>query len=55
MGFNSFLMYKYYKGEAQNPFEGKNQNAAMWWFYEKHFDSLFIKNESSDWYDFLIQ
>lgn len=26
---------RYYKGEVKNPFEGKEQNKAMLWFYEK--------------------
>lgn len=25
---------KYYKGEQTNPYEGKDQNKAMLWFYE---------------------
>ncbi len=25
---------RYYKGEASNPYDGKDQNKAMLWFYE---------------------
>lgn len=33
---------RYYKGEKENPFEGKDQNKAMLWFYERTwvFDTL---------------
>lgn len=26
---------RYYRGEAENPFEGKDRNKAMLWFYER--------------------
>lgn len=26
---------RYYKGERENPYEGKDQNKSMLWFYEK--------------------
>lgn len=32
---NNCSIYKYFKGEVENPFEGKNQNAKMFWFYEQ--------------------
>lgn len=36
MSDNSTLLKscRYYKGEDQNPFEGKDQNKSMLWFYE---------------------
>lgn len=30
---------RYYKGEKENPFEGINQNKAMFWFYEQYWVS----------------
>ena len=42
---------KYYKGESKNPFEGKNQNAMMFWDYEKDWCETNVKaleNEESD-------
>jgi len=48
-----YSMYRYYKGEKENPFNKENQNTSfMFWFYEKHFDDEFAKNESSDWHAF---
>ncbi|MEA4827449.1 MAG: hypothetical protein VB130_12595 [Clostridium sp.] len=32
-----FEMYKYFKGEQENPFAGKDQLAALWWNGEKSF------------------
>lgn len=32
---NSLLKYcRYYKGESSNPYEGKDRDKAMLWFYE---------------------
>ena len=37
MQINNLIDYcRYYKGEEINPFEGKDQNKAMFWFYEKY-------------------
>ncbi len=33
---NELLKFcRYFRGEAENPFEGKDQNKAMLWFYEE--------------------
>jgi hypothetical protein len=49
----NYNMYRYFKGEDENPFDKEKQNNQfMFWFYENHFDLLFDKYESSDWYDF---
>lgn len=48
-----YNMLKYFKGEAENPFDHDRQNAAhMFWFYESVFQDQFASNESSDWYAF---
>lgn len=42
---------KYYKGESKNPFEGKDQNAMMFWGYERDWcetNSKALANESCD-------
>ena len=36
---------RYYKGEDNNPFEGKDQNKAMFWFYEKYWVEQTLKIE----------
>ena len=42
--------FKYYKREKENPFEGKDDNASLWWGGEKTFyehvanDSRFYEN-----------
>lgn len=47
-------MFRYYKGESENPFSLEKQNAAcMFWFYESIFQQDFDKWESSDWFSFL--
>lgn len=44
MTFNGFT-FKYYHEEGQNPFTGKDENAAMWWEGEKlFFDSISRKD-----------
>jgi hypothetical protein len=48
-----YSMFRFYKGEQENPFDQVKENAAhMFWFYESIFNSDFLKNESSDWYSF---
>ena len=48
-----YSMYRYFKGEKDNPFDKVNQNAQhMFWFYESCFEQQFSDNESSDWYAF---
>jgi len=55
-----YSMYRYYKGEKENPFEAIRKkspnlslsNALMWWFYESCFEIEFLQKESSDWFSF---
>ena len=49
-----YSMYRYFKGEEENPFEAKVglQNSMMFWFYESCFEKEFEHKESSDWYAF---
>jgi hypothetical protein len=48
-----FSMFRYFKGENENPFSWEKQNAAhMYWFYESIFQGDFDRWESSDWYSF---
>ena len=48
-----YSMYRFYKGEKENPFNQDKENSAyMFWFYESVFDLSFTNNESSDWYAF---
>lgn len=50
---SDYSMFRYYKGEAENPFSQEKQNSAhMFWFYESVFQKNFDRWESSDWYDF---
>ncbi len=34
---------RYYKGEEENPFEGKEQNKGMLWFYDMLWFSKIMK------------
>lgn len=46
---DSFSMYKYFKGEKENPFDNVTQNAAhMFWFYEQLFEDKFSKGDFSE-------
>lgn len=46
-------MYKFYKGESDNPFDHETQNTQhMFWFYESIFERDFISNDSPDWFAF---
>ena len=50
---NYFSMYKFFKGEKENPFDATKQGTAhFFWFYESVFDRDFTNNDSSDWYAF---
>ena len=40
--------FKYYKGEAENPFIQKDENAALWWNGERHLLEN-LKNEPGFW------
>lgn len=35
---------RYYKGEAENPFEGTENNSGLFWFYERHWVDLLAKS-----------
>lgn len=37
---------RYYKGETENPFEGKGNNDALFWFYEQKWVEWTIKQDS---------
>lgn len=48
----SYLMYKFFNGEASNPYDHDKQNAAhMFWNYERFFEELFSAPDflSSGW------
>lgn len=38
---------RYYKGEQNNPYEGKNQNEAMLWYYERFYKLTMIEAKES--------
>jgi hypothetical protein len=43
-------MYRYFKGETDNPFnKEKQEKEHFFWFYESVFESNFTERESSDW------
>ena len=44
-------MYRYYNGEAENPFP-EGSICRFYWFYESKFEEAWALNESSDWYAF---
>ncbi len=44
----NFSMFKYYKGEAENPFSWEDQNAAFnFWDYERIFEESFNRGDFS--------
>ena len=48
-----YSMYRFFKGENENPFnKEKQEKAHFFWFYESIFESNFAENENSDWYNF---
>ena len=61
-----YSMYRYYKGEKENPFDAivkamkekrfdydnRLNIADVFWFYEKYFEIEFSQKESSDWFSF---
>lgn len=48
-----FSMYRYFKGEKENPFDKEKQNNEyIFWFYESTFDKDFTERETSEWFDF---
>ncbi len=50
---SDFTMYKYFKGEANNPFDNEKQNTVYnFWWYESVFEDEFKKKESFEWYAF---
>lgn len=42
---NNFDMYRFYHGEEISPFQGTDQNANMFWFYEKVFEEQYQRGE----------
>lgn len=49
----NYDIYKFFKGEKENPFDNVEQNAqSMYWFYESKFEEYFDEFETSDWLDF---
>lgn len=49
----NFSMYKFYKGEKENPFADKNDNnRALFWQYESVFERDFKRYGTSDWFSF---
>lgn len=50
---SDFSMYKYFKGEADNPFDNEKQNTDHnFWWYESVFEDKFRKTDSSGWFAF---
>jgi hypothetical protein len=46
-------MYRFFKGESENPFDGDKQDKArFFWFYESTFETRFTQNDNSYWRDF---
>lgn len=48
----SYIIYKYFDGEASNPYDHDKQNAAhMFWGYERFFEGLFTSPDflPDDW------
>ena len=46
-------MYRFYKGEKNNPFNSETDwLSAKFWYYEYVFDSSFFKDDTSDLYSF---
>lgn len=49
MGIEEVLkLCRYYRGEKENPFEGKDPNKAMLWFYERSWVSAWEHERSSE-------
>ena len=45
-----YSMYRYYKGETENPFDNEKQNTQfMFWFYESVFETLFNRESNGYW------
>lgn len=42
-------MYRYYNGEAENPFP-EGSICRFYWFYESKFEEAWRNNDASDWY-----
>jgi hypothetical protein len=44
-----YSMYKYYKGEAENPFDRANMGVSyMFWCYEAQFEHRYNEGEGND-------
>jgi len=49
----NYSMYRFYKGEKNNPFTSETDElSAKFWYYEYIFDSSFFKEDTSDLYHF---
>lgn len=55
---DDFQAYRYYNGELENPFCGKDENPlnflnpkALFWYYEKHFDEA--EDKTKDYNTFI--
>ena len=42
--------FRYYKNEIENPFEGKDQDKAVLWFYERCYSSMDDDKDQIDEY-----
>jgi len=42
------IIMKYYKGEQTNPYDGRDQNKAMLWFYERFYKLTIIEAKESN-------
>lgn len=48
---NEYIMYKFYKGEKENPYKEETRD-HFFWFYESIFERDWNGNKVSDWYVF---
>lgn len=49
----NYTMYRFYKGEKNNPFNSETDGlSAKFWYYEYVFDTSFFKDDTSDLYSF---
>lgn len=48
---SNYKIYKFYKGEKENPFE-EGTTGRLFWPYESAFEADWRDNDPSDWYAF---
>lgn len=49
----NYSMYRFYKGEKNNPFDSETDGlSAKFWYYESVFETSFFKKDTSDLYSF---